>query len=217
MSGIYGVVDPQHTSNARALANQMSTAMSHREWFIAEDYFDEHINLAIGRIGIGIFNKDPQPVMNASQNRVLVMAGEIYNRENLANSIDDLSDEELVLELFEREGEAFISKLRGVFIIAIFDRKSNKLLIFNDRFGIYPIFYSCRAGKLIFAPEMKGILCDEYFPRNIDLTALAQYVRFQHVLGVRSFFEDIQLLPPASIMTFDVTSGTLFNTTLLVI
>ena len=206
MSGIYGVVDPQHTSNARALANQMSTVMSHREWFVAEDYFDKHNNLAIGRIGIGIFNKDPQPVMNASQTRVLFMAGEIYNRENLANSIDDLSDEELVLELFEREGEAIISKLRGVFIIAIFDRKSNKLLIFNDRFGLYPLFYSCRAGKLIFAPEMKGIFCDEYFPRKIDLTALAQYVRFQHVLGVRSFFEDIQLLPPASIMTFDVAS-----------
>ena len=207
MSGVFGVVDPKQASSVRALANQMATAMSHREWFIAEDYFDEHNNLAIGRIGIGVFNKISQPVVNVSQTRILVMAGEIYNRDSLTNDLGKFSDEEFVMRLYEQEGEGFISRLKGVFVIAIFDRKNNKLLIFNDRFGLYPLFFSCRAGRLIFAPEMKGILCDEYFPRKIDLTALAQYVRFQHLLGVRTFFEEMQLLPPASILTYDLASG----------
>ena len=207
MSGVFGVVDPQQFHNVQALARKISKALSYREWFVAEDYFDEQNNLAIGRLGIGIFNRASQPVVNNSQTVILVMAGEIYNRENLATGFDRLSDEQFVMRLYEREGKEFISKLNGMFVIAIFDRKNKKLLIFNDRFGIYPLFYSCRAGKLIFAPEMKGILCDDQFPKKIDHTAIAQYVRFQHLIGVRTFFEDIQLLSPGSILTYDLNSG----------
>jgi len=203
VSGVFGVVEPQQSYNAQALAHKISDAMSYREWFVAEDYFDERNNLAIGRLGIGIFNKGSQPVVNGSQTVILVMAGEIYNREDLTDGFDNLSDEQFIMALYEREGKDFISKLNGMFIIAIFDRKSNKLFIFNDRFGIYPLFYSCRAGRLIFAPEMKGILCDDQFPKKIDHIAIAQYVRFQHLLGIRTFCEDIQLLPPGSILPDD--------------
>jgi asparagine synthase (glutamine-hydrolysing) len=207
VSGVFGIVDPKQSSNVRGIANQMASTMSHREWFRAEDYFDEHNNLVIGRIGIGVFNRCSQPVVNKSRTKILVMAGEVYNRDSLATGLDDISDEEIVMTLFEDEGEAFISRLKGVFVMAIFDRNNKKLLVFNDRFGLYPIFYSCRAGRLVFAPEMKGIFCDEDFPRKIDLTALTQYVRFQHLLGVRTFFEDLQLLPPASMLKYDLATG----------
>ncbi len=207
MSGVFGFADPERAIDIRSLASQMSEAMSHRDWFIAESFVDDSKNLAIGRIGIGIFNKEPQPVWNSSRTIALVMAGEIYNQEMLAVNMDVKSDEELLMALYEQERENFVSKLKGVFIIAIYDQESNRILIFNDRFGIYPLFYSCRGGRLIFAPEMKGILCDEYFPRKLDLTALAQYVRFQLLLGDRTFFEEIQLLPCASILIYELASG----------
>jgi asparagine synthase (glutamine-hydrolysing) len=171
---IFGIADPERAIDIRSLALHMSEAMSHRDWFIAESFVDDSKNLAIGRIGIGIFNKGPQPVWNSSRTIALVMAGEIYNQEMLAENINAKSDEELVMTLYEEERENFISKLKGVFIIAVYDQENNRILIFNDRFGLYPLFYSCRGRRLIFAPEMKGILCDEYFPRKMDLTALSQ-------------------------------------------
>ncbi|MBE9475348.1 MAG: hypothetical protein IMY85_10700 [Chloroflexi bacterium] len=207
MSGVFGIADPGRAIDIRSLALHMSEAMSHRDWFIAESFIDDSRNLALGRIGIGILNKDPQPVWNPSRTVALVMAGEIYNKETLAENINGNSDEELVMALYEQEKENFISKLNGVFIIAVYDQESNRILIFNDRFGLYPLFYSCRGGRLIFAPDMKGILCDEDFPRKMDLTALAQYIRFQHLLGDRTFFEEIQLLPSASILNYDLASG----------
>ena len=207
MSGVFGFADPERAIDIRSLASQMSEAMSHRDWFIAESFVDDSKNLAIGRIGIGIFNQEPQPVWNSSRTIALVMAGEIYNREMLAENTNSKSDEELLMALYEQERESFIPKLNGVFIIAIYDRERNRILIFNDRFGLYPLFYSCRGGRLIFAPEMKGILCDEQFPRKLDLTALAQYVRFQLLLGERTFFEEIRLLPCASILIYELASG----------
>ena len=207
MSGVFGAVDPNHKSDVRSVTHQMATAMSHRDWYVADDYVNEHNNIAVGRIGIGIFNTARQPVVNENRNIIIFMSGEIYHRGSPANGDYATSDEELVMGLYEQEGDAFVAKIKGQFVIAIVDLKNNKLLLFNDRFGLYPLFYTCRAGRLVFAPEMKGILCDEFFPKKIDFTALAQYVRFQQLLGVRTFFEDIQLLPPASILTYDLSSG----------
>jgi asparagine synthase (glutamine-hydrolysing) len=163
-------------------------------------------SLAMGRIGIGIFNAAPQPVWNATRTVALVMAGEFYNREPLSKdgAHEARSDEQMALALYEKLGDNFASQLNGAFIIAIWDKTRHRLLIVNDRFGLYPLFYTCRAGRLIFAPEMKAILCDEAFPRKLDLTALAQYIRFQHLLGGRTFFEDIELLPGASLLTYDL-------------
>ena len=206
MSGIFGIADPKRQSNLHALTKNMSEAMSHRDWFVSESVVDEEQGAALGRIGIGIFNQLPQPVWNSAGTIALVMAGELYNREALAGN-KTTSDEQIALDLYESQGEQFADQLNGAFLIGIYDKSAKRILIANDRFGLYQLFYTTRAGRLIFAPEMKGILCDERFPREIDLTALAQYMRFQHVLGERTFFEDIHILPWASILTYDLSTG----------
>ena len=207
MSGIFGIIDPRLQSRTNSMSEKMATVLSHLPWYVADRFTDDNLGLAFGRIGIGIFNRIQQPVWNASCTIALVMAGELYKRDALQQNDPLKSDEEMALELYERWGEDFISHLNGAFIIGIYDRKNHRFLILNDRFGLYPLFYSSRAGRLIFSPEMKGILCDDTFPRRIDLTALAQYVRFQHLLGERTFFEDIQLLPVASVLNYDITTG----------
>jgi len=202
VSGIFGVADPGRHLDVGPLTNKMADAMSHRSWYVAEHFADQAHHLALGRIGVGIFNQTPQPVWNADHTIALVMAGELYNPKT-----PDKSDERVALDLYERMGERFASELNGVFVIAIWDGPRNQLLIANDRFGLYPLYYTCRNGRLVFAPEIKGCLCDDTFPRKLDLTALAQYMRFQHLLGERTFFEDLRLLPPASVLTFDLSSA----------
>ena len=202
MSGIFGIVDPKKRSDLLSVINSMSVAMSHREWFVAESFVDEEANVALGRMGIGIFNRRPQPVWNASRTIALVLAGEFYNKNT-----ETQSDEEYALALYESKGKDFAAHLNGAFIVGIYDKRKNLVLITNDRFGLYPLYYTFHNGRLIFAPEMKGILCDPVFPKKIDLTALAQYVRFQHLLGERTFLEDIQMLPGASILNMDLSTG----------
>ncbi len=207
MSGIFGMADPKRSINYHPIVDKMSETMSHREWFVAESFIDDEHHVAIGRIGNGIFNKQSQPVWNSSGTVTLVMAGELYKRDVTEANSTSQSDEQFALALYENHGDEFASQLNGAFVIGIYDKRRNCVLIVNDRFGLYPLFYTCHSGRLIFAPEMKGILCDESFPRKLDLAALAQYVRFQHLLGERTFFEDIQLLPAGSILRYDVSSA----------
>jgi asparagine synthase (glutamine-hydrolysing) len=206
MSGIFGVIDPKRKSDVHTLIGNMSSALSHRDWHVSESYVDDKQGLALGRIGIGIFNKTKQPVWNASDTVALVMAGEFYKRDTAGDGNVAQSDEEFAMALYEKKGEGFVTELNGAFLIGIYDKREKRVLIVNDRFGLYPLFYACQNEQLLFAPEMKGILCSEHFSSRLDLTALAQYVRFQHLLGVRTFFEDIQLLPSGSILSYDVSS-----------
>lgn len=207
MSGIFGVVDLKRKSDICALTDQMSHAMSHRDWYVAESFVDNEQGLSLGRIGIGVFNKAKQPAWNSSGTVALVMAGELYKRDVADTNDASQSDEQFALTLYEKHGDEFVSQLNGAFVIGIYDKRKNCVLIVNDHFGLYPLFYAYHNEQLIFAPEVKGILCDKNLPRKLNLTALAQYVRFQHLLGKRTFFEDIQLLPPGSILRYDVFSA----------
>ena len=209
MSGIFGVADPRQQGNIHFLANKMSEVMSHRNWFVSESFVDDEHHLTLGRIGIGIFNKITQPIWNSSGTVALVMAGEFYDTDSSQQNISAESDEYVALALYESLGDKFVSRLNGAFIVAIWDKLRRQLLIANDRFGLYPLYYAHFNGKFIFAPEIKGILCDNVFPRRLDWTALAQYMRFQHLLGERTFFEDIQVLPNASLLIYDWSSASL--------
>jgi asparagine synthetase B (glutamine-hydrolysing) len=79
VSGVFGVVAPGQQIDICTLTDKMAAIMSHREWFVADHFVDHKSGVALGRIGIGIFNKGPQPVWNASHTVALVMAGEFYD------------------------------------------------------------------------------------------------------------------------------------------
>jgi asparagine synthase (glutamine-hydrolysing) len=215
MSGVFGLAISNKqrgaSSQADCLINKMAKAMAHRPWFMTDHMVDEPQGIAIGRIGIGVFNPMPQPVWNATRTIALVMAGEFYNRDELdpQGRYHAEPDERFALALYEQSGADFARRLNGVFIIAIWDQARRQLIITNDRFGLYPLFYSHQAGHFLFAPEMKGVLCEEILSRTLDLTALAQYMRFQHVLGTRTFFEEIKLLPNATLLTYDLSGDQL--------
>ena len=148
MSGIFGIADPKKHSNLKGLAKKMGQVMSHREWFVAESGVDEDRGVVLGRIGIGIFNQGPQPVWNSARTIALVMAGELYNRGALGGN-ETASDEQIVLDLYESQGERFAARLNGAFLIGIYDKTANLILIANDRFGLYQLFYTTRANQLI--------------------------------------------------------------------
>jgi len=152
----------------------------------------------------------PQPAWSEMRSVARVMAGEVYAADGLDESqfiqqgweIDD----QAALAMYARKGISFARWLNGSFVIAVWGRVNRRVVLANDRFGLYRLYYAFHERRLIFAPEVKGILCDPEFPRQLDLTALAEYIRFQHLLGDRTFFEGISLFPSASTLTFDLQS-----------
>jgi asparagine synthase (glutamine-hydrolysing) len=208
MSGIYGYADPSGRLVGKAILDEMASAMSHRPWYETFTERDDPSGVGIGRIGIGIFNEGRRPVWNPARTALITLTGEIYNLDSLQSNPgpNDSQPEEALLDLYQEGGEGFIEKLEGSFILAIWDKGRSRLLIANDRFGTYPLFYSQHAGRLVYAPELKGVLRDGEVPRGLDLAAVAQYMRFQLFLGDRTFFESIKILPGGSVLTFETGS-----------
>jgi asparagine synthase (glutamine-hydrolysing) len=211
MSGVFGVLDSKRGTQIEPLLTKMGTEMSHREWYVVETHCDENAAVGLGRIGIGIFNQEQQPVCSEDRNLMVFLSGELHNTSELhcdlkakGHRFQDDSDLELVLRLYQEKGKQFIHDLEGAFVLAIWNRSQRQLIIANDRFGLYPLYYAHYDGKLIFAPEMKGILCDPHFRKELNLTALAEYMRFQHLLGDKTFFEGINLLANASLLRYNV-------------
>jgi asparagine synthase (glutamine-hydrolysing) len=211
MTGVFGIVDREHRMNLSKTAHDMASALSHYPWFVTEYTTDDEQAVVLGRVGIGIFNQETQPLWNSNHTIALVMAGEFYYQDSLRKDIVSkaMSDEQIALAMYEQYGEDFACHLRGIFIIAVWDAEQQRVIVTNDRFGLYPLYYSCSQDKLVFAPEVKAILADPDFCKRLDMGALAEYIRFQCLLGDKTFFEDLQLLPNASIFVYSLETGSL--------
>ncbi|MBN1568190.1 MAG: hypothetical protein JXA73_10110, partial [Acidobacteria bacterium] len=216
MSGLFGVLSGNLEFNGAAVASRMRAAMSHRNWFVADAYSDESANIHLGRIGIGIFNPEPQPVFSEDGNVVVFMTGEFYQTNGIRRGLErkgvhfrNGSDIELALRLFQERPEQFVENIEGIFVLAVWDRLRQTFFLINDRFGIYPTYYAHFNGRLLFTPEAKGICCDGDFRKNIDWVALSEYMCFQHLLGEKTFFEGLRILPGASILKYSLKTDSL--------
>lgn len=200
VSGLFGIVDTSGRASLSTSITAMAARMSHRPWYAVDTFVDAGV--ALGRIGIGIFNRDPQPWRSPDGSIVVFFAGILFDRSSPA-----ASDAEHVCAIYQEHGPAFARHLTGEFLALVWDRARQELLLTNDRFGFYPTYYACRSGRLLFAPEVKAITGPGGHPADLDMTALAECMRFQNLLGERTFIEGISLLPYASVLRFRLPGG----------
>lgn len=204
MSGLFAYLS--QAPDALRVVECMAQRMRHQSYHLTET-FAPAPEVALGRLHIGIFNRTAQPAKAA--NAQVWLCGEFYHqaarraelvRQGVLNPNAD--DVELALCVYLREGAVGLTKLDGAFVIAVWDEQRGELIVVNDRFGLYPHYYAHRGRALTIAPEIKGVMCNPTISRKVNLTAIAEYTRFQQLLGDKTWFEDIRLLPPASLMYY---------------
>jgi len=113
----------------------------------------------------------------------------------------------LALYAFRTYGKAFAERLDGAFFIAVYSIQHKRLIFANDRFGLYPQYYWQGGGQLMFAPEVKGVLAAPFVPHKLNITAVAEYMRFQQLLGQKTFHEEVMLFPRGSVGEYDLQTG----------
>ncbi|MBK8797568.1 MAG: hypothetical protein IPM07_15010 [Anaerolineales bacterium] len=214
MSGVYGIADIHQIEDMACLLGAMTKSLTHYPWYLNDEYSDPVAGVGLARVGIGVFNRQPQPVHDASGAITLVFTGELTHSATLRSAVRQAggqlrneTDEELLLAAYALWGAAAVEKLQGQFVLALLDRRSHELFLINDRFGLYPTYYSVDADRLIFAPEVKAVLTHQTVAPTLRDDALAEYFRFQRLLGTKTFFTGIELLPPAAILRFNIRTG----------
>ena len=205
MCGIAGFTWPDHDLIAR-----MTAALSHRGPDDAGSYVDQEISLGHRRLSIIDLTPDGrQPICNEDGTVWLVFNGEIYNFKELRRTLEaaghvfrSRSDSEVIVHAYEEYGRGCVEKLRGMFAFAIWDEKQEKLFLARDRVGIKPLYYARSDRGLIFASEIKAILCCEHLPRRTNLQALYYFLGYEFVPEPETMFEGVMKLQPGSWLTF---------------
>ena len=152
-----------------------------------------------------------QPITNEDQTVWIVCNGEIYNYQDLRPSLIEKghkfrtdSDCEVVLHLYEEEGEACLKKLRGMFAFAIWDERKQQLFCARDRLGQKPFYYARTDDGLMFASEIKALLKADPNLRQMNPEAFDEYMTLRLIGAPKSMFKGIEKLPPGHSLTYAV-------------
>ena len=172
-------------------------------------YVNGHVGLAHQRLSIlDLSRAGHQPMSNEDGSVWIVFNGEIYNFQELRDSLPSShrlrsrSDTEVIIHLYEEHGVQCLSMLRGMFAFAIWDQRRQRLVLARDRLGKKPLFYTADERGLAFASELKALLVDRTCP-DIDPVALHHYLTFQYVPAPRTIFLGIRKLPPGHLLVYE--------------
>ena len=194
----------------------MSGAIAHRGPDDAGVHRDEHVALGFRRLAIVDVAGAHQPLSNEDGTVWTVFNGEIYNFPALRHRLEarghvlrSAGDTEVLVHLYEDEGPGFVSLLRGMFALAIWDARRRRLVIARDRLGQKPLVYRLDPGRITFASELKALLAlpTAEFPRRLDPLALDRYLTYGYVPDPATIIADVHKLPPAHLGVWE--DGTL--------
>jgi len=187
-------------------ARRMNARLVHRGPDSDGVFDGDGVALAMRRLSIIDLEGGDQPIANEDGSVVVVQNGEIYNYRELRDELERAghrfrtdSDTEVLVHLYEQHGEDFAERLRGMFAIALWDARERRLLLARDRFGIKPLYYRLADGTLSFASELKALLEQPGFSREIDPCAVAAYLAFNSIPAPLTIFAGARKLPPGTL------------------
>ena len=207
MPGIIATYQHQNHTDTASLLERMATALEPEQRFSRELYAQD--GFGFGRVSLAILNPQPQPVWNSENSVGLVMEGELYDTCQLVTALEqkgfstgDGSQASLLLHLYLAFGYSCLPMLNGALAAAIWHPEERRLVVFNDRLGLQPLYYTHHAGGLVIGSGVRALLADERTPRKVDRVAIQEFLTFDHILGQRTLLEDVHLLAQGSLLVF---------------
>ncbi len=167
-------------------------------------YYDKDDAIALGNQRLAILDlaHGQQPFVSDDENIIVVQNGEIFNHVELAQELNKDGyrckthcDTEVILRLYERDGISGISKLNGMFAIAIYDKNEGALYLVRDRAGEKPLYYSHDEQFFLFASEIKSLLKIKK-DKALHPDALNQFMAFNYVPPPLTMFKDVYHVMP---------------------
>ena len=209
MCGIAGIHSRENGVD-RDLVRAMVSRLAHRGPDGEGQHFEAHVGLGMRRLAIIDPEHGQQPLFNEAGDVVAIFNGEIYNHQELRESLEKRghrmrsgSDGEVLPHLYEEHGDAFVEHLNGIFAVALWDASKQTLHLARDKFGVKPLYWTQANGRLTFASELKALLVDPAVSRELDLQAVDQFLTYRFVPAPRTLFAGVHKLPPASSLAVD--------------
>lgn len=192
---------------------KMKQRMLHRGPDAGGSYISEDGKVALGHRRLSIVDLSEaglQPMKSHSGRYIMVYNGEIYNYKKLSQKLLNekkvdrfrgTSDSEVILEAFEAYGvEETIAQCKGMFAIALYDTKEQKLYLLRDRIGEKPLYYGFMGDTFVFASDVACIASLDGFQNPINKDVLGIYFIHGYIPAPYSIYENIYKLEPGCIL-----------------
>lgn len=173
----------------------------------------DDFTMAFSRLAImDLSENGMQPMVSEDNQVIIVFNGEIYGYKKLRDELiqkgytfHSTSDTEVILNAYLEWGERFVTKVDGMFGIAIYDRREEVVRLFRDRVGIKPLYYFFDGQNFGFSSELKGIvnMCSTV-SLEVDNTAVYDYLNYLYIPDPKTYYKNVFKLQPGHRMIFDV-------------
>lgn len=215
MCGLAGFVEFDRDPEARPDRLEMLSAMGRQLARRGPDderrYDDKHLSLVFRRLSIVDVAGGRQPIWNEDESLLIAVNGEIYNHEELRQGLEgrhrfrSRSDSEAVLHLYEDHGLDAFARLNGIFALALWDLRRERLVLARDRMGVKPLFYAQTPTGLLFGSEQKALLVHPQCPRHFRWNSLWDTYRAAEFArsGTETNVHGIESLPGGTLMVLD--------------
>ena len=213
MCGIAGIIGKYDQLDKA----KMSAAMKHRGpdglgFFETNKFCFIHTLLKI----MDLSNNSTQPMIDKNNGNVIIFNGSIYNYKDLRKKyfsnmgLKSNTDTEILLHLYQKFGLDFLKKIKGMFVITLYNKKLNKIFIIRDRFGIKPLFYFSSNSHFIFASEIKILLSQTTVKKSLslDINEVLKFIGHRQMYGFKkTLLNNIQILEPSNYIEFDLDNS----------
>lgn len=211
MCGIAGFSGPDvRPDTAHPLLRKMIHTLAHRGPDGYGYHADDGIGMAHARLAIIDLTTGDQPIHNPQRTVWTVFNGEIFNYVELRRELEaegrmfyTRSDTEVIVHLYDRDGDRFVESLNGQFAIALWDSTRRRLVLARDRAGIRPLLYARSDGRIWFASEAKALLSVLPQCAVLDPLALAETFATWSPIAPHTLYRGIDSLPPGHTLAIE--------------
>ena len=213
MCGIGALLDPAGTLPPE-VAERMMRALHHRGPDGNAIHRAGPATLVFARLAIIDVEGGDQPLHSEDGERSVIVNGEIYNHRHVRAELEQAghrfathSDCEVVVHAYEDDGPDMVRRLNGMFGLALWDAREQRLVAARDHFGVKPLYWWSDGRRVALASEIGALLATGLVEPAVDRVALDHYLACRFVPGTRTLFEGIHKLPAASLLVANADGG----------